>query len=111
MTTVPAHQTKADLLSAANHIEQYGWLRKEYGETRGPCCILGAIAVASTGHCNPDDMVETGTSESRRYYAALTAVGRTLGLNAWVWNDKPYRTKAEVVDKLREAAEAVFPSV
>lgn len=110
MTTVTAQQTAADLLSAANHLEQFGWRKGDLGEPGRPCCVDGAINVAIHGdfsYYSPD------SSKQQQIHAAHRAFDEFLGDDETgpSWNDDEGRTAAEAVAKLREAAEAVFPSV
>lgn len=77
------------LLKAADYIERHGWQQEFLGCGGGPVCVLGGIYYANEG----------------RYY--ITAAGRlmdSLGGRADQWNDRPGRTQAEVVAKLRAVA-------
>lgn len=107
MTAVPAHQIAADLLSAANHIETFGLQKEDFGRPDGPCCIAGAISVAVTGKRWSTAL--KGVLFDRRS-TAVDAVREVLPAFVTHWNDAPERTQAEAVAKLREAAEAVFPT-
>lgn len=108
MTTVPAHQIAADLLTAANHIETYGHRKHGFGSPQGPCCVAGAISVAVTGKTWQTSL--TRTEFLLRRSAAIDAVQAVIDPYITIWNDDPERTKAEVVAGLRSAAEAVFPN-
>jgi hypothetical protein len=113
MTTVPAHQTAADLLSAANHIETYGWRQQWYGQAGEPCCARGAIQVAVYGATVDDPTWEDAPGLTARENAANAAVRRwtTNRRAVTTWNDAKVRTKEDVVAGLHRAAEAVSPSV
>lgn len=112
MTTVTAQQTAADLLSAANHIETYGWWQGWYGAAGKPCCARGAIQVAVYG-TSVDEPTWQGTPEHvAREDAANASVRRwvTRGRNITAWNDAKERTQDDVVSGLCLAAERVFPN-
>lgn len=79
------------LMRAAAYLERNGWLQERWGhEKNGPRCLLGAIAaVTETRYVSSRDRLGDGP--------------RTL----IAWNNDPARTKAEVVSRLRAAAQGV----
>lgn len=89
--------TVADVLTrAADLLGEFGWTQQGVGsKAEGEMCMIGACVEAAK------DLGRNGWS------IALdnVGVGRT-GESIGGWNDAPGRTKAEVVAKLREAAEA-----
>lgn len=93
----------ADVLdAAADYIERHGWLQGQswLGEwpnlayRSGPVCASGAIRVA----VRPDGKW-SNTAQS-----ALQVLENYLDAYAAQWNDIPGRTRAEVVQALRDAA-------
>lgn len=58
-------------------------------------CAVGAIWCAAESHTSK--LADAATDELEQVLGGLIAVGK--------WNDAPERTQAEVVAKLREAAE------
>ena len=95
----PAEVTAADVLErAADLLEEFGWCQDDYGSRReGTLCLFGAFQEARRDFGLP----MSGWSED--YLRPFRAVGILAPI--W-WNDRPGRTKAEVVAKLREAAAA-----
>lgn len=100
---------------AADLLEEWGWHQGDLGLgddgcQRGPMCILGALARARLdyGHVPPilsDD--ESGFWHDGAYdWAAGLMGGRNHDLYSWNDSRDPDTGKAEVVAKLREAAEA-----
>lgn len=109
-----AQQTAADLLSAANHIQRYGWKQGGFGLSGKPCCARGAIQVAVYGctimeHFALRSITSEEWERERSATEAVEEVLESASSLAW-WNDSPSRHKGEVVCKLREAAERVFPN-
>lgn len=114
MTTVTAQQTAADLLSAANHLETFGWVRGAFGSIGQPCCTDGAI-IAAVGIDVNDPLTGT-TEQAERAEAAERAFAEFIGEYSafparvvWLWNDGS-PSREVVCAKLRAAAEAVFPN-
>lgn len=97
---IPAQQIAADLLSAANMIDHFGWIQGTGSGPNGEVCAYIAITRVAGGYVPFSD--------------ALAAMKRTVGIPNHEplsdWNDAPGRTQVEVVAKFREAAEAVFPN-
>lgn len=84
-------------LKAADYIEQHGWCQQVLQDMDGRVCLLGALSfVASGSLCSVRLVGQVG-----RY---LKRTGLTKRGTAVVWNDKPGRTKEEVVAVLRGAA-------
>lgn len=104
---VAAEQTAADLLSAAHHIETFGWRKGQFGSVGKPCCVDGAITVAvSNGEVS--GLPETD-EQLARSIAACDALIKVIGQRAvWRWNDAIERTHEQVVTALRTAAEQVM---
>lgn len=91
---VVAPVTRREVLHrAADLLEEFGWGQGYYGSKKeGWFCAIGAIDAAA------DDLGYPNADEA------------TMPMYAWgsvtQFNDAPGRTKAEVVARLREAAEA-----
>jgi hypothetical protein len=88
------------LEKAAAHMERVGHCRHFYfGDdsdwATGACCAVGAVTIAGKFE-TPRKAEESETA----IILARAVVGSTV-----TWNDAPERTQAEVVAKLREAAE------
>jgi hypothetical protein len=86
------------LLTAADLLEQHGWIQGHRRTNRGRC-VLGAIDF----HWDQVNEVDK--------WNALTKILAHINLftqdNTWslaAWNDEPGRTKAEVITALRAAA-------
>lgn len=109
MTTVTAQQTAADLLSAAGYIETYGLEKGDYGEMGAPACMGGAIKIVLFG--DTFGVACPGEKVKREFAARGALLSILPDVTIGYWNDQPERTQAEASAKLREAAEAVFPSV
>lgn len=93
-------QSIADVLDrAADLIEPEGrWIQGYFGlSTQAPsCCAVGAIGRVA-GILHPKD-AECWIDENAIPYLGMSANRLEL------WNDVSWRTQAEVVSKLREAA-------
>ncbi len=81
---------------AALIIEQDGWTQGTARDEQGCVCMYGAIQLA---YQNGPHWVTV-----RHFLAIHLGVGGVPGLIDW--NDKPGRTKAEVIQALRDAAES-----
>jgi hypothetical protein len=85
------------LLRAADLLEEFGWCQGEFGSKEdGSFCLYGAVDTAHS------DLTGKPGWAPREFGIFLH---KRLGGCA-SWNDDPGRTKAEVVARLREAAEA-----
>lgn len=86
------------LLKAAELIEERGWCQRQQEDAKGRLCILGALHYAEGG----SPMTPFGAVA----YNARNRLMDVLGI--WMlgrdWNDKPGRTAAEVIAKLRAVA-------
>lgn len=92
--------TTADVLHrAADLLEEFDWCQGNLGRN-GAYCAMGAIgAVVDRANLSPGE-----------WYVALDVASFGLPASGTKhplahWNDEPGRTKAEVVARLREAAE------
>jgi hypothetical protein len=94
----PKEVTEADVLHrAADLLEEFGHCKGALGsKERGEFCVMGALTEARR-----DLGVRDGLGMG--YTPLADAIGRDVFLH--IWNNHPDRTKAEVVAKLREAAE------
>lgn len=100
-------ETQRILLKAAEIIEERGWCQ---GNPRdGRICVMKAIELA-TG-IEPDGFTAvnygpvTDHPASQQLLAYLGLPPKQLGLSTlWQWNDNENRTKAEVIQALRDAA-------
>lgn len=81
---------------AVKVIQTQGWWQGGFGGYMGsPCCIAGALGVASTENGEfPGGSVSASTAQS--------IFGSVVEL--YKWNDAPGRTKEEVISRLRERA-------
>jgi hypothetical protein len=93
--------TAATLLAAANYIETHGHCKGRYGATwDDAACAVGAI-------CKVENDMERKNAAATRLGEYLVAKREIAPSNQFAipdWNDKPERTKAEVVMALRQAA-------
>jgi hypothetical protein len=89
------------LFAAADLIEPEGaWTTGSFRGT-GPCfCILGALAQVGVGDAFRGNFIEGPLAEAHDLLASV--IGEPFVDH---WNDREGRTQAEVVAKLREAAE------
>lgn len=92
-------EQRADLLDAAAlRLEVYGWYQNHMGLDGTPQCLVGALAS------------ELGGNRSICYYeASIVWFGEAdpngEGISRLTrWNDRPGRTAAEVIARLRERA-------
>lgn len=93
---LPAAPSVADVLNgAADLIERDGWVQGMYRYEHS-LCIVGAIDTAAGCF---------GTNMTVDAMRARSTVADFIEANPTAWNDKPGRTKAEVVVALRAAAE------
>lgn len=107
---VVAPATRRDVLHrAADLLEEFGWERVAdltlllaNPRRRKPTCLIGAVAIArhDLGDIRPDDSLDPYTYG----FVPLADMFRAY-TDAYRWNDAPGRTKAEVVARLRQAAE------
>lgn len=93
------------LLHAANILDEFDWCQGEPGSRgEGAMCAVGAIweAAADLGISTWDDRAHEAWTMDVEGYDHNEADTVPLAR----WNDEPGRTKAEVVAKLRAAADA-----
>jgi len=95
----PVEVNASDVLHrAADLLEEFGWCQNDEGSNKqGQMCILGSVSEAAR-----DLGVDEHVADSWVYRAFEDLVPEGLVAR---WNDRPCRTKAEVVAKLHEAAE------
>lgn len=102
---------KSVVSQAADAIEQYGHMKDDVGSTKVGMCIQGAVIYVVTGQ-EPYD-APRAYSQMPEYIAAIAAISNTIGTtgSSWSdigevcnWNNRPERTKDEVVKLLREVA-------
>lgn len=115
--TVAPAVTEADVLRrAADLLEEFGWCQGDYAKP--------ANGLGPAGLSDPCDQTVQAFCMAGAYYRAACDLGRSvthpgdcekqlrhLVPDQWrgsisLWNDESTRTKAEVVQRLREAAEA-----
>lgn len=99
----PVSNPRDALLRAADLIEERGWCQNHSAiDAAGVECVYPeAVAFCAGGAINYVADIET-------YYTACDLLDKAVGmgdLGYITWNDDPERTKAEVVARLREAAE------
>jgi hypothetical protein len=98
--------TREVLHRAADLLEEFGWCQGQlFSRGRRAYCVIGATARAAHDLGYEGDWTGGyGFVRDRVGADLLRAVSG--GWFSGDWNDEPDRTKAEVVAKLREAAEA-----
>jgi hypothetical protein len=85
-------KTSAILREAAAAILKYGWIQGGFGGPREGFCVIGAI-----------NFVRASLAE---HDLAMRAFREHLGiLVIGSWNDRPERTKEQVIEKLLSAAD------
>ena len=89
-------------LEAANLLEKKGWCQHLSSNSKNQVCIAEALHRSVYG---TEEMVDMNTvSDTRAWSPSYTALTKFIGEDAIRWNDAIGRTKAEVIEKLREAA-------
>ncbi len=89
-------------LEAANLLEKKGWCQNHSSNKFDQICLAEALHRSVYGS---QEMVNTTTvSDKWAWRPYLHALSKFIGEDAIGWNDTPGRTKAEVIEKLREAA-------
>lgn len=94
----PLKQWQIDLLNAANHIEHHGWRQGGMGGDTGPVCAWGAVLAVTM----PSNAATYGGIF--RFIRGCLRLRFYLGEEVPRWNDRPERTKADVVNLLRNCA-------
>jgi hypothetical protein len=100
------------LIKAAELIEAKGWTQKQFQDSAGCLCTVGAIVLAGGGsfRYNEDGLPDDYDDPSDAGFGigdALAAVEAVVGPELVTWNDDPDREQSEVVDALRTAAKRV----
>jgi hypothetical protein len=93
---------KDALLEGARLIEVHGHYKGDYGRPDIGFCASGAVWWAIAGR--PRRNVEGVGEENLRYVEVIRLLHDRVGA-VGPWNDKPERTKEEVVGLLRQVAE------
>jgi hypothetical protein len=86
------------LLRTAEVIERQGWCQCYIGIANGQVCLEGALMIAAGK--TPESVIIPNTVAGE----AVSRVRASVGMGAYQWNDKPGRTKEEVIAKLRAVA-------
>lgn len=90
-----AAKIKSVLTAAATYLEQFGWQKFQLGWDGGPRCILGALSSGGAWRLSNTSISDL---EERLHMA--------IGTDApAAWNDQQDRTKEDVINALRKAAE------
>jgi hypothetical protein len=104
LTETPTVTTRDVLHRAADLLGEWAWCQG--AAQRGDAfCALGALWFAATGEPPKCISFDHSDGDLPPLYAAGRDAFNRVGGDAR-WNDAPERTKADVVAKLREAAEA-----
>lgn len=97
----PTDGELADIIDKMiERLETYGWTRHSFGNPEGATCAEGAFRYVR------------GTPEtySPAYNAARSALTVAMGVGSIPrWNDMPWRTKGQVIRKLRRTARRLRP--
>jgi hypothetical protein len=99
------------LYRAADLIDQRGLTKYCLVDHEGKLCTLGAINMAITGnpyyggYCSDKEKENLLEETQNRIISRLSALNRIYDVVDW--NNRPERTKKEVVDALREVAAAL----
>ena len=89
-------------LDAANLLELKGWCQNNASDDRGQVCMSEALHRATYGSQESVNM--NTVSDTKAWNLPYQALTNFIGEDAIRWNDMAGRTKAEVIEKLREAA-------
>ena|SRR5713226_7489231 len=98
------------LLKAANYIDEHGQCKGRLQDANGAVCAYGALHATLFGKADisPDewDIILQNTPEQHRLESlcSMALLNETETLLS-VWNDASSRTKDEVTDMFRRAAE------
>lgn len=115
MSSMSAPEDVASAIDGAVDVLRFeGWVQgafvgRDWEGKRLGYCAMGALAKAIGGEELLDEIVETGTgTSSRLYWDALIRVTGTIDGDRCTclseWNDKPGRTKEEVIDLMEETS-------
>lgn len=122
MTTVldpPATNTRTlmEIIDRAHQLIQDGWIQGKAHtidrQHNHHYCLMGAVFNASAAVA--DEQTQTHIERRKNYYRDRTAVmdhlanllGTPTTTGVWRWNDKPGRTKQEVLQLLEQAADTL----
>ncbi len=105
MSTVPYTQpleTYEVLDKAIDVIKAYGWIKGDLGDKHRGFCATGAIQEAAQG---------SGVASKKVIWAVENYLN-TKGINKSLvgYNDNPYRNRDEVINVLKDAADALRPA-
>jgi|SRR5882672_5091293 len=89
-------------LDAANLLEKKGWCQNQASDPFNRVCMAEALHRATYGSQESVNM--NTVSDTRAWKLPYEALTKFIGRDAIRWNDTIGRTKAEVIEKLREAA-------
>jgi len=90
------------LRAAAERLRSHGWTKEAYGSWDGPCCIVGAIAVASG--VRPGPLADYPSS-----LEAAKVVGEVVGTGIPHFNDHHCRSIHDAIAALEIAADLAAP--
>ena len=88
------------LLNAAELLETRGWCQSTYYNDNGACCLVGAIGAVVLGR----DDTSLDLCRVEMSHPAMALVRKVTDEIPSFWNDRPGRTRAQVISRLREAA-------
>jgi hypothetical protein len=94
---------KRILLRAHEIIEERGWCQQALQTADGRVCLEAAISIAAGGAAVLEDDCDTSEGAARAFDEMKRRVRFAPGENhrLWVWNDRPGRTKDEVLKLIR----------
>jgi hypothetical protein len=82
------------LLKAADVLERDGWCKYSLNDRQGRHCVAGAIIIAVAGSPGGDELrKEARLQQHLTFWPTIES-----------WNDLPWRTRNQVLAKLRAAA-------
>ncbi len=92
-------------LEAANLLEKKGWCQR-MATLGGKVCMGEALykATFSTELSSSEHHLTADPPKREKWKSVNNALSKFIGRDVVGWNDTPGRTKAEVIEKLREAA-------
>ncbi len=89
-------------LEAANLLEKKGWCQNHSSNIFDQICLAEALHRSVYGSQESVNMNKV--SDVRAWNPSFVALSKFIGEDVIRWNDTHGRTKAEVIEKLREAA-------
>lgn len=96
--------TKSVLNEAADLIEKRGHIKGTFFKTGGGFCAMGAIRHAAGMPSSPGWHERVAAARRAAASILFLPTDHLFDYGLSNWNDKPYRTKEEVVAVLRKAA-------